>query len=140
LTLDPAKFRAMAGRAVGSRSETTTDAVSAWKRTRSQMAQHSTGAASTTAQKRRQHGAEETDSTRRFEAGEGEPAAFDVAGEAGAGPRRADSPIPQRRDQHTPGPADEDDGDYTSRLLRAKRRAKGDDSDDDAGDAGGGAR
>ncbi len=129
LTIDPAKIRAMAGRAVGSRADASTDAVAAWKRTRSQMSQR-TGAAQTAAQKRRDRAAAEADRSRKYEVEEGDAEiSFDVSQEATAGPRKADDQTPKRRDSHTGQAADEDEGDYTSRLLRAKRRARGEEND-----------
>lgn len=138
LTIDPARIRAMFGRATGKRTDKTTDAVAAWKRSRSQVAHRRDSTAESAAQKRRDQLAHaEADRKARFEAPEGAEQSFDVAAEASGGPRVA-SDQPQRRDQGQTKPGIEEE-DYTSRLLKAKRRAqeKPDDADNKKDDGGG---
>ena len=112
ISVDPRWVAAMGRRAVGRRAEATTDTVSAWKRTRARVA-HRRPAAS----------AEATPVGARFEAdASDERTAIDV-GEAPADRRERPAEVRPRPTEADAGPAD-DEGDYTSRLLAAKRRAR----------------
>jgi uncharacterized membrane protein len=124
LAIDPARVAALAGRAVGRRHEVSSGTVAAWKRTKAQVqAQRTPGAA---AEARARRGV-------RFEADEQtQQQAIDVGGETDdAG---ADRPAPVRRKQAEAPPPDAEEGDYTSRLLAAKRRARGEGDEGDARD------
>jgi uncharacterized membrane protein len=100
-------------RAVGQRTEATAETVAAWKRARAQVAH-----------RRMDRPAERK---ARFEASEADASvAIDVGSEApkdvsapAAAPKRAPAAPEQADDE-------EEGGDYTSRLLAAKRRARGD--------------
>jgi hypothetical protein len=89
------------GRAVGRRSEVGSDTVAAWKRVAGRRA-----------------GKREA----RFEATDADAPAIDVAGEAAQTPKAQPPPEPRRETTEAGGA--EDEGDYTSRLLAAKRRAR----------------
>lgn len=126
LTIDPRRVRAMAGRAVGARQDTSTATVAAWKRTRQQVRQRQQplgGARGETppADRRQRFEADETDAG----------VAFDVGEEATAGPR-VQQPGQPKRQQPKKSAAEDEEGDYTSRLLRAKRRAAGQDDGDES--------
>ncbi len=105
----------IAGRAVGKRREVGTSTVAAWKR----VAQRRPGAAPAPGT------AAAAPGSARFEAAAADAAtAIDVAGEARADARSGlgpPPPTPAGADQPEPGAGE---GDYTSRLLKAKRRAQ----------------
>ncbi len=114
LAVDSKWMRATFGWAVGKRGESRGETVSAWKRAREQVAHRKEGVSQQDMRERR---------STRFEADEADAQhAIDVSGEGPAEKKTAsDSSTP------TPKPAqsdDKDDGDYTSRLLAAKRRAR----------------
>jgi hypothetical protein len=96
--------------------------VDAWKRARAQAAV------------RRGEGAAEMKAaaTTKFEASaEGGPA-LDVSAEAGVGPAaRPSQPAPSQPSAPLAGAADE--GEYTSRLLKAKQRARPQDDEEKRG-------
>jgi uncharacterized membrane protein len=114
VSIDPKKVADAAARAVGQRRDVSTDTVAAWKRTRSTVAHRASGA---------------TKRGVKFEADETSAKhAIDVGGE-GTG-AQTDRPAPVTRQSPTDQPDQtEDPEDYTSRLLQAKRRARGDDQD-----------
>ncbi len=135
ISVDPKRAAAVAGKAIGRRADVSTDTVAAWKRTRSQVAHRRDEPADARAARRAQRGAR---GAARFEATEEDLGkAIDVGGgkPADRGPKPAARTEPPKTG--TSG-ADADDGDYTSRLLAAKRRARGEERDA-GGDAGGGA-
>ncbi len=122
LSVDRRELRDFFGRLVGRRAEASTETVAAWKR----VARRRPAVAAAAAQ-----------AQERFEAGDaaapGAPPAIDVRQETASGPRAAPKPAePQRRVPEST----EEEGDYTSRLLAAKRRARGraGDRDTDPGD------
>lgn len=120
VSIDPQWVAALAGRAVGKRVDASEATVAAWKRTKSQSAHRK-------ADETRKDVAE-PDRTARFEAGaEDAKHAIDVGGEI-PDDMRAKPAAPERP---KPKPADtgQDEGDYTSRLLAAKRRARGPEAD-----------
>ena len=104
---------AAARRAMGKRAEVGTDTVAAWKRVASRREKSAAKQAEA-----------KTRATARFEADEGDIAtAIDVDDET-----KRDAAAPKRRRpvraDAEPEP-EADAGDYTSRLLAAKRRARG---------------
>jgi uncharacterized membrane protein len=116
VSIDPRLVALLAGRAIGKRVDASTETVSAWKRTRSQVAHRKT-------EEKPKRTAE--DRQVKFEATQDDASlAIDVGAETPkdmrATPEAAPKPKPSAQ---TP----QDDGDYTSRLLAAKRRARGDD-------------
>jgi uncharacterized membrane protein len=105
IAVDRKAMAALAARTLGRRQEVGTDTVAAWKRVARRKDQMQASAST------------------RFEATAAEQEqAIDVAGEVSAKPGDARSPQPAR-EQAEPEPSD-DGGDYTSRLLAAKRRAR----------------
>ncbi len=105
IAVDRKALAALAARTVGRRQEVGTDTVAAWKRVAQQRARS------------------ETSVTARYEASEADrQQAIDVQQDvAGApGDRRSQRQV---REQVEPEPS-QDEGDYTSRLLAAKRRAR----------------
>jgi hypothetical protein len=130
LSIDPNRVRAAAGKAVGRRGDVSTETVAAWKRTRAQVAHRRDAAESSEESKSAAHAlrqkryeADETDLTRAIDVGSDSP--HDVH-DAHAKTKRTEAPADL-------SDAGEDDGDFTSRLLRAKRRARGDDADGEGG-------
>jgi uncharacterized membrane protein len=130
LSIDPNRVRAAAGKAVGRRGDVSTETVAAWKRTRAQVAHRrdaaeSSGEAKSAAQalRHKRYEADQTDLTRAIDVGNESPQ--DVR-DAHAKTKRTDAPVDT-------SDAGEADGDFTSRLLRAKRRARGDDADGEGG-------
>jgi hypothetical protein len=105
----------IAARAVGKRGDATTDTVAAWKRTKAQAVE----------QKRKVSIKQtETPADRkvRYQASEDEQKlAIDVGSEIPED-MRGKPEAAQPRQQAKPKPQEE--GDYTSRLLKAKRRAQ----------------
>ena len=105
IAVDRKALSALAARTVGRRQEVGTDTVAAWKRV-AQRKDQKEAAAST-----------------RYEAtATDQEQAIDVAGEVSVKPGDARPPRPTR-EQAEPEPSP-DAGDYTSRLLAAKRRAQ----------------
>jgi hypothetical protein len=115
ITVDPKWLAGLAGRAVGRRGEASSDTVAAWKRTKGQAAEQSKKSLSIKPTEAA------GDRKVRFEASEQEKAkAIDVGAEQ-VQDMREKTPM-QRPDK--PKPEQQDEGDYTSRLLQAKRRAQ----------------
>ena len=113
---------AAAARAVGKRGEVGTETVSAWKRARASV------------HKRREVATKAAQAATRFDADAQDSAtAIDVGSQAMGQP----TPKPGRP---TPAPSPDetdvqpDQGDYTARLLAAKRRARGE-SDEESGES-----
>ncbi|MHC5004631.1 MAG: VWA domain-containing protein [Planctomycetota bacterium] len=122
LAIDAKWLRGLAGRAVSSRGEASTDTVAAWKRTKQQVVR-ARGDVTT----RKEQAAR---AKARFEADESDRAkAIDVGGDS---PRDLRQPSATERAPEAPPETAGEDEDYTSRLLKAKRRARGD--DEGAGD------
>jgi hypothetical protein len=110
VSIDPRWVAALAGRAVGKRADATTETVAAWKRTKNQVGHR---------KRIEKPKAEPVARKVRFEAGaEDAKVAIDVGSQIPPAPRAKPKP-----DQP------EDEGDYTSRLLAAKRRARGGDGE-----------
>ncbi len=123
LSVDPRKVRGAAARAVGRQREKSEDTVAAWKRARSSVS-------SQQKEKAKQRQSADQAST-RFEADESDAAtSIDVGKEKITDLR--DQPQQRQQPENKPA-ASEDDGDYTSRLLKAKRRAAGDEDADGEG-------
>ena len=126
VSVDPRRVAAMAARAMGRRAEATTESVAAWKRTRARVAHRVEASAAAT----------RAEAKARFEADEADvKVSIDVA--ADTAKAVSDRPAPVKRRPDRPQEAAEDKGDYTARLLAAKRRARGqtegaDDGGDDA--------
>jgi uncharacterized membrane protein len=130
LSIDGAWLRAALSRAVGRPGVAGQNTMEAWKKARSQVAHRRIEPS--------EAAAELIDRAVKFEADESNrAAAIDVGAE---GPQRSPDAAPSpmhRRDE--PAPAQGDAEDYTSRLLKAKRRARGgDDQPPGKGGAGGG--
>jgi hypothetical protein len=122
LAIDPARVAALAGRAVGRRQEVSSGTVAAWKRTKAQ-AQGRRDTTSVRAAAEKRAGRRDV----RFEADEAsQQHAIDVGAETDEAP--SDRPAPVKRRPAEAAPTEEDEGDYTSRLLAAKRRARGDET------------
>lgn len=123
LAVDPKWVRATFAWAVGKRGDAGEDTVSAWKRARQQVA-HRRGDAETDAAELRSRRAA------RFEATEA-----DAEHAISVGEETSKSPNVQTSKEQKPKPKAEqpkqDDGEYTSRLLAAKRRARKPDQDQD---------
>jgi hypothetical protein len=118
ISLDPATVAAYFARISGRRSDASTDTVSAWKRTKSQVKHRKADKAAAEASP--------VDRQVRFEAGEADAKhAIDVT-QVQIGDHRDKPQQPTRKPDEKPKAA-EDDADYTSRLLKAKRRARGPD-------------
>ncbi len=126
LAIDRRAVREAARRVVGKRGEVGTDTVAAWKRTRA--------AVSHGREKSAEKAASAPDGSARFEADEGNAAhAIDVGAESSGEPTvglKATEP-PEKPKQ--PDADDDDQGGYTSRLLAAKRRARGEEDDTQGG-------
>ena len=126
VSVDPRWAAAMAARAMGRRAEATTESVAAWKRTRARVAHRADASAA----------AKLAEAKARFEADEADvKVSIDVA--ADAAKAASDRPARVTRRPDRPQEPAKDEGDYTSRLLAAKRRARGqtegaDDGGDDA--------
>ncbi len=122
ISVDRQMVAAAAARVVGRRAEVGTETVSAWKRTRASVT------------KRREVATKAAQAAARFEAGEADSStAIDVGSEAVGQPgaeigRAKSAPAP------TDAEAQPDEGEYTSRLLAAKRRARGE-TEEQSGDS-----
>ena len=117
LTIDPRWVAALFGRAVRAREDATTQAVSAWKKAKAQASHRQQPAA--------KERAEEVQAAKgaKFEAGEGdERYAYDVGAETHVDRREGGIARPGK-ESAKPAP-EEDEGDFTSRLLAAKRRVR----------------
>jgi uncharacterized membrane protein len=122
VSVDPRWAAAVAARAMGRRAEATTESVAAWKRSRARVA-HRTEA---------EPAAERAGAKARFEADEADAkVSIDVAADAGRA--AGDRPARVTRRPDRPQEPAEDEGDYTSRLLAAKRRARDQTEGSDAG-------
>jgi len=119
ISFDPMRARAAAARAVGRRGDVSQDTVAAWKRTKANVAHRRTSGELSAKAAVRKDGASRT---AKFEASETDAAkAIDVGAETSGEP--TGRPQPQKaRDAATATP-EEEPGEYTSRLLAAKRRA-----------------
>jgi hypothetical protein len=104
IAVDRKALAELAARSVGRRQEVGTETVAAWKRV-AQRRSHDVAAASTRYQARDQD----------------RDQSFDVQQEIS---RRPGDTKPPAREEAPPEPTPEDEGDYTSRLLAAKRRAR----------------
>jgi uncharacterized membrane protein len=124
-------------RGFGRRADTSGAAVAAWKRARAGVTEQR--ASARRASRIAAAPSAESDRAARYEATEEDmQSAVDIAGEQGAKAKRGDegSSAPA---QAKPQAAPAEEEDYTSRLLKAKRRARGDKPDeDDKGASGGG--
>lgn len=125
-------------RMFGQRAQAGGQTMDAWRRARGQAAHRRGDDASdrgTDASRKRAGEADAIDADRKFEAGEGESVEFDVTEDtttsSAVGTPSQRSEQPRHRDDAPDESADDDDDAYTSRLLRAKRRARGSDGDDD---------
>jgi uncharacterized membrane protein len=119
ISIDPQTVAAYFARITGRRGEASAETVAAWKRTRSQIKHR----------KPDDKRAVEAPSDRdvRFEAGEDDASrAIDVGAAPGGATEQRDRPQQPQRRAVEPTKPQEDEGDYTSRLLKAKRRARGD--------------
>jgi hypothetical protein len=124
ISIDPRIVAVLAGRAVGKRSDASTETVAAWKRTRSQVGHRKAEAKPVVNKANRDI---------RFEATEQDAKhAIDVGAETPVDMRAKSQPAAPRA-QPKPD-QDQDDGDYTSRLLAAKRRARGPEGEQPPGD------
>jgi uncharacterized membrane protein len=128
IAVDGRRVREAILRAFGARGQASEQTVAAWKKTREQVAHRraptGTGAASATGGE-----ADAPDRRTRFAAGEDDAAsAIDVGQESEGRPHSDRAQPPARTDTSAEKPP-EDEGPHTSRLLRAKRRARGEDSD-----------
>ncbi|UCD75078.1 MAG: VWA domain-containing protein [Phycisphaerales bacterium] len=120
LAIDPRRVAELAGRAVGKRAEATEATVAAWKR----------------AKERASHRKPEKTAhrTRKYEADEADARlAIDVEADTSAKPKAATSPKRRERTEQGEGTADE--GDFTSRLLAARRKAQRADEGEEHKDA-----
>ncbi len=116
ISVDPKWFAAMAGRAIGRRGEASGDTVAAWKRAKSQATSPQSGRKVAIKASESQ-----ADRNIRFEATEQErAAAIDVGTEQPKDMREKAAGPRQVKGDDQPS----DQGDYTSRLLKAKRRAQ----------------
>ncbi|MBT8486193.1 MAG: hypothetical protein KJO43_11475, partial [Phycisphaerae bacterium] len=116
LSIDPTEAAAAARSAVSRRAAVGAGTLDAWKRTKSQSAERADPLAARS----------------RFDADASDVPAVDVAAETSGGPATAGtSPRVGGRPETDAGPpeGDDGDGDYTSRLLAAKRRARGNDGE-----------
>ena len=117
ISIEARRVAELAGRAVGKRGEVSTGALSAWQRTRAQVAHR---------REKKKIKAAEAGEIRmaHFEAGEEDArTAIDVGAESLADTRATAADVPRSK---TDAPKDDkdEDGDFTSRLLAAKRRAR----------------
>ena len=124
VSIDPKWLAALVGRAVGRRTETSAETVAAWKRARSQVSHRTISREQikpTAAEKKVRFEASEEDAQRAIDIGSQTPADTRAAPPMPVKPKSTDA-LPQQ-----------EDGDYTSRLLAAKRRARGKDQQSDDG-------
>ncbi|MHC4948864.1 MAG: hypothetical protein ACYTG1_11470 [Planctomycetota bacterium] len=115
VSVDPKWLAGLAARAVGRRPDATTDTMSAWKRTRAEVAHRRRTDVERAAAKTRAVKFEADEASREH--------AIDVGAEEVAD-RRPSAP-PAAAPPPAPAASDEDEGSHTSRLLAAKRRARG---------------
>jgi uncharacterized membrane protein len=120
IAVDQNWVRSLLGRAVGRRGAAGDETVSAWKRAREQVAHRKPTDQSGDARSRR---------SVRFEADEADKAQAISVGEDGPTDTSRSSDKPSEKKTPKDQPPDEQDGDYTSRLLAAKRRARKPDDD-----------
>jgi hypothetical protein len=118
LSIDPRWVAMLAGRAIGRRADASTDTVSAWKRTREQAShQHLKKAVAI------KQTDQPVERSVRYQASDEErKLAIDVVGEIPDDMRAKPDAGPAARPKDKAKPDEE--GDYTSRLLKAKRRAQ----------------
>ena len=119
LAIDPTWVAALFGRAVRAREDATTQSVSAWKRARAQVSHRQQPMASGA-------GTQEeikAGRTTRFDAEEADPrSSYDVGSDTPQDVRKGAMAKPELKRSETDSTEDEDD--FTSRLLAARRRAK----------------
>ena len=119
ISIDPRWMALLAGRAIGRRADASTDTVTAWKRTKEQ-ASHKQQQKKVVAIRQTEQPAERSV---RYQASEEEQQlAIDVGGEIPKDMRGKPQAGPAARSKEKPKPQEE--GDYTTRLLKAKRRAQ----------------
>ena len=137
IAVDLPQVIAFVRRGFGRRADTSGEAVAAWKRARAGVTEQR--AATKRAARIAVAPSEQVDRSARYEANEEDMrAAIDVSAEQG--PRavrdeeapRATGPVKAQ------APSEAEDEDYTTRLLKAKRRARGEDEKDDGPPAAGG--
>jgi hypothetical protein len=129
VSIDPASVAAYFARISGRRSATSTDTVSAWKRTKSQVKHRKSDKAVSVEP--------QIDRQVRFEAGE-DDAKFSIDVTQAIVEDLRDRPQQPVRKSAEKSKSPDDDADYTSRLLKAKRRARGpDEKPTDSSGAGG---
>ncbi|MFO0828782.1 MAG: glutamine amidotransferase [Phycisphaerales bacterium] len=139
LSIESGAARRLAERALGRTEDVGEATVAAWKKARDKAGSKTeprAGGAASDAERQARSDAAKAAAGNKFEAGEGGPS-FDVAAEAKGEPNAK----PTRPGAATPDEPPKPEGDadaHTSRLLRAKRRAKSQEGGDDAGDGGGG--
>lgn len=127
LSIEPKVMAALFGKAMGKRADVSTATVAAWKRSREQVAHRQSVRAAVKSQEKA------ADKKVRFEATEEDLAkAIDVGGEQVADISRPAS-SPKRAETQD---EEEDEGGYTSRLLQAKRRARGEEEEGEGGHGG----
>jgi len=116
LAIGVADLRSAVGRMIGKRGEVKEDTVAAWKKARSQVAHRrdSKSAAASTASADRDVKFEADDASR--------VTAMDVG--AGVAKEVSDRPAAPKRRDPSVNPSPQDEGDFTSRLLAAKKRAR----------------
>ncbi len=115
IALEPGMVVAGARRALGRRAQTETSTVDAWKRAR---AQAGTRRHPVSAEAR-------AEAATKFEVTENAPPTIDIAAETSSGPSlNRPSPASAPGSDGSSPSADSQTEDYTSRLLKAKRRAK----------------
>jgi uncharacterized membrane protein len=118
LSIGLAETRAAMSRLIGRRAAATEDTVAAWKKARAQVIEQRQSAA-----KRAEASAPAADASVKFEATEEDKeTAMDVGADLTDESLRDKPPTPQRRAK--PKPSEQDQGDFTSRLLAAKKRAR----------------
>lgn len=136
IAVDGRRVKEMIQRAFRARGAESGETVAAWKKTREQVThRRAPQAAGTKPQDRDSGPSPFRDASTRFEAGEGDAeTAIDVGAEgeqtkagdrdSGESPSQGVSPKRDKQEQ-----SDDDEGPHTSRLLRAKRRARGEDEE-----------
>jgi hypothetical protein len=125
ISIDSSAMKALAGRAVGKRTDASEATVAAWKRAKS-------GVAHRKPEKKEIKPATGEDRQVKFEAGADDSArAIDVGSQV---PQDMREKPKTQRPAETQKPDADDDGDYTSRLLAAKRRARGPEGEQDGKD------
>lgn len=126
ISIDSSAMKALAGRAVGKRADASEATVAAWKRAKSGVSHRQTDKKVVKAE-------QVEDRNVKFEAaGDDAKRAIDVGEQVPQDMR--EKPVTQRSADAKPKQGDDDDGDYTGRLLAAKRRARGPEGEQDGKD------